>query len=108
MHITASALIAKTNIWAGVYELPQPARERNIIMWKNQYGDTFETEFDARLDASETMDTDEVLDWIIDHYSSEDIIRLMGDIGVELMIEALDDYFQENYDFVKEDETNES
>jgi len=77
-------------------------------MWKNQYGDTFETEFDARLDASETMDTDEVLDWIIDHYSSEDIIRLMGDIGVELMIEALDDYFQENYDFVKEDETNES
>lgn len=77
-------------------------------MWKNQYGDTFETEFDARFDASETMDTDEVLDWIIDHYSSEDIIRLMGDIGVELMIEALDDYFQKNYDFVKEDETNES
>lgn len=75
-------------------------------MWKNQYGDEFDTEEDARLDASEMMDTDDVLDYIINHYTSEDIIKWMGDKGIELMMEALDEYFQENYDFV-EDERNE-
>ena len=75
-------------------------------MWKNQYGDTFETEFDARLDASEMMDSNDILEWIVGHYPASIILAWMGDNGIELMMKALGDYFNENYNYV-EDETNE-
>jgi len=83
-----------------------PARRKELIMWKNQYGDEFDTEFDARLDAEEMLDSNDILEWIIDHYPASTILEWMGDKALDSTLECINDYFQENYDFM-EDETNE-
>lgn len=76
-------------------------------MWKNQYGDEFDTEEEARLDAGEMLDSDDILEWIINRYPASTILEWMGDKALDPMLECIEEYFQENYDFM-EDETNES
>lgn len=75
-------------------------------MWKNQYGDEFDTEEEARLDAEEMLDSNEILEWIVDHYPASTILEWMDDKALDPTLECINDYFQENYDFM-EDKTNE-
>ena len=76
-------------------------------MWKNQYGDEFDTEEEARLDAEEMLDSNEILEWIVDHYPASTILKWMGDKALDPTLECIDEYFNENYIEI-EDETNES
>lgn len=84
-------------------------------MWKNQFGEMFETYDDARIDAEETLDFDDILRWIVDRYSARTvldwlgdnhsastILDWLGDNGIKPIMECVDEYFNENYSEVEE------
>ena len=73
-------------------------------MWKNQYGDTFDTLEDAHFDAEEMLDSEDILRWIVDNYPASTVLEWMGDKAIDPMMECVEEYFNENYTEVEDDE----
>lgn len=67
------------------------------MKWQNQYGDTFDTYDEAYQDAKEMLDSEDILRWIVDNYPASTILELMGDKALDLTLECIDAYFNENY-----------
>lgn len=44
-------------------------------MWKNDYGDEFDTRDEAYQDAEEMLDSEDILRWIVSHYPASTILE---------------------------------
>lgn len=77
------------------------------MKWQNEYGDRFDTRDEAYLDAEEMLDSEDILRWIVNNYSTSTILGWMGDNALDPTLECIDAYFNENYMEV-EDDDNES
>lgn len=73
-------------------------------MWKNQYGDEFDTEEEARFDAEEMLDSNDILEWIVGRYPASTILEWMGDKALDPALECIDEYFNGNYAEVEDDD----
>lgn len=67
------------------------------MKWQNQYGDEFDTRDEAYEDAGEMLDSEDILCWIVDNYSASTILEWMGDKALNPTLECIDEYFNENY-----------
>ena len=76
-------------------------------MWVNNYGDEFDTRDEAYQDAEEMLDSEDILNWIIDNYPASTILEWMGDKALDPTLECINEYFKENYEEIKGD-NNES
>lgn len=74
------------------------------MKWLNEYGDEFDTVEEARLDAEEMLDSDDILNWIVDNYPASTILGWMGDKALDPTLECVDAYFNENYIEIEDDE----
>lgn len=72
-------------------------------MWKNDYGDEFDTRDEAYQDAEEMLDSNDILEWIVDHYPASTILEWMDDKALGPTLECIDEYFNENYAEVEDD-----
>lgn len=72
------------------------------MKWINNYGDEFDTLEDARLDAEAMLSSDDILDWIVNNYPASAILEWMGDKALDLFLECIDEYFNENYTKVED------
>lgn len=74
------------------------------MKWQNQYGDEFDTRDEAYQDAEEMLDSDDILRWIVGRYPASTILEWMGDKGLDPVLECIDEYFNENYTEVEDDD----
>ena len=74
------------------------------MKWQNQYGDEFDTRDEAYQDAEEMLDSDDILHWIVGHYPASTVLEWMGDKGLDPVLECIDEYFNENYTEVEDDD----
>lgn len=74
------------------------------MKWQNEYGDKFDTRDEAYQDAEEMLDSEDILHWIIDNYSASTILEWMGDKALDPTLEYIDEYFNENYMEVEDDD----
>ena len=72
-------------------------------MWQNQYGDEFDTRDEAYEDAETMLDSEDILSWIVDNYSASTILGWMGDKALDPTLECINEYFNENYTEVEDD-----
>lgn len=73
-------------------------------MWVNDYGDTFDTRDEAYQDAEEMLNSKDILRWIVGHYPASTVLKWMGDNALDPILECIDDYFNENYGEIEDDE----
>lgn len=73
-------------------------------MWVNDYGDTFDTRDEAYQDAEATLDSEDILHWIVDNYPASTILEWMGDKAFDLTLECINEYFNENYGEIEDDD----
>ena len=57
------------------------------MKWINNYGDEFDTRDDAYQDAEETLDSEDILRWIVDNYPASTILEWMGDKSLDPTLE---------------------
>lgn len=74
------------------------------MKWVNDYGDEFDTRDEAYQDAEEMLDSDDILRWIIGHYSASTILEWMGDKALDPTLECIDEYFNNNYEEIEGDD----
>ena len=74
------------------------------MKWQNQYGDEFDTYDEAYQDAEEMLDSEDILRWIIDNYPASTVLKWMGDKALDPTLECINEYFNENYMEVEDDD----
>ena len=74
------------------------------MKWVNDYGDEFDTRDDAYQDAEETLDSKDILRWIVDNYPASAVLEWMGDKALDPTLECIDAYFNEHYMKVEDDD----
>lgn len=74
------------------------------MKWQNQYGDEFDTRDEAYQDAEEMLDSEDILRWIVGNYPASTILKWMGDKAFDPTLECINEYFNENYTGVEDDE----
>lgn len=73
-------------------------------MWVNDYGDEFDTRDEAYQDTEKMLDSSDILEWIVGHYPASTVLEWMGDNVLDPMLECIDEYFNENYTEVEDDD----
>lgn len=73
------------------------------MKWQNQYGDKFDTYDEAYQDAEEMLDSEDILHWIVDNYPASTILEWMGDKALDPTLECINEYFNENYGEIEDD-----
>lgn len=73
-------------------------------MWRNNYGDEFDTRDEAYQDAVEMLDSDDILHWIVSHYPASTVLEWMGEKALDPISECIDEYFNWNYTEVEDDD----
>lgn len=73
-------------------------------MWVNDYGDEFDTRDEAYQDAEEMLNSSDILEWIVNHYPASTVLKWMGDNALDPTLECIDEYFNENYGEIEDDE----
>ena len=50
------------------------------------------------------LDSEDILRWIVDNYPASTVLEWMGDKALDPTLECIDEYFNENYTEVEDDD----